>query len=186
MLMDIYEQFRAFTDANLILCLIPMLLILKALEIRYKKRFPAKQILNLIGWMIVIYAFLNLVYFVVGLIIMPDEFAIINRATGPYAVAYWLMLILSTLFPFILLAEKYRHRFWLVLLIAFCVKIGTYFEHIVLLTTSVHRDYPINTRPVELLSFWIDGITIASFQALLWLCILYGIVRIFDRKKIAG
>ena len=54
----------------------------------------------------------------------PEEYAFINRATGPYAITYWLMFLSALILPFTLLIKKLASKFWYVLLVAFAMKIA--------------------------------------------------------------
>ncbi len=76
-----------------------------------------------------------------------DEYAFINRATGPYAWAYWIMFLSALILPLTLFIKKIASKYWYVLLVAFGIKSGMYLERFVIIVTSFHRDYlPINLK----------------------------------------
>lgn len=64
---------------------------------------------------------------------------IYERATGPYAWAYWLQPALYTLFPLLLWLQRVRQHFLFRFVIAFFLFFN--FEKFVILVTSFHRDY---------------------------------------------
>lgn len=118
-------------------------------EFFFKNRFETRKALNLIRWTIIIYTLTTFTFYLIGMAMNKDEYALINRATGPYAWAYWIMLLSALILPFTLLVKKTGTNFWYVLLVAFCMKIGTYFERFVIISTGLHRDYlPENENTV--------------------------------------
>ena len=63
----------------------------------------------------------------------PDEYAFMNRATGPNAIAYWIMFLSALILPLTLFVKKLATIFWYVLLVAFAMKIGMYLERFVII-----------------------------------------------------
>lgn len=139
--MEFYKRFIEIVDANLIYCLIPIIFTLILVELVFKNRFETKKTLNLVRWTIIIYAIITGTITILGIAIYPDDSTFVNRATGPYKIAYWTMFLSSLILPFTLLGKKLATKFWYVLFVAFCMKIGSYFERFVIITTSLHRDY---------------------------------------------
>jgi hypothetical protein len=139
--MNIFEYILKTIDTNIIFCLIPTLLALITVELLTKDRFETKKALNLIRWFLIIYASTNFIYALVIFNYYPEDSAFLNRATGPYFWAYWLMFFSAILLPFTLLIKKLGSSYLYVLLIAFLIKIGVYFERFVIIITSFHRDY---------------------------------------------
>jgi hypothetical protein len=120
----------------------------------------------------------------------PDKYAFINRATGPYAWAYWIMLLSSLILPFTLLSKKLAAKFWYVLLVAFAMKIGMYFERFVIIVTSFHRDYltgngnaELENGNTELIDLFAFGIGMIFLQGLIITILTLGIFEIIKRKK---
>lgn len=142
--MEFYKRFIEIVDANLIYCLIPIILTLILVELIFKNRFETKKALNLIRWAIILYTIITLTITIFGIAIAPDDSTFVNRATEPYKIAYWTMLLSAFILPFSLLVKKLATKFWYVLFVAFCMKIGSYFERFVIITTSLHRDLPDN------------------------------------------
>ncbi len=77
-----------------------------------------------------------------------EQYAFINRATGPYWWAYWSMMTCNVIAPQIFWSKWARTTPWFVFLIAAVVNVGMWFERFVIIVTSLHRDY--------LPSSWID------------------------------
>lgn len=70
-----------------------------------------------------------------------ERFAFINRATGPYAWAYWTMVSCNVISPQLLWFKKLRTNLVFVFIISIFVNIGMWFERFVIIVTSLHRDY---------------------------------------------
>ena len=181
--MELYDKIISIVDFNLIYCLVPMVLTLILVKLIYKNRFPTKKALNVIRWIIIGYTVITLVHFIVGISLNPDEFAFTNRATGPYKFAYWFMLLCVTVLPFTLLFKKLASKYWYVLIIAFLIKVGVYFERFVIVTTSMHRDYAQENGSSELMDLAAYGISVFLIQGLIIAIILLGILKLIERKK---
>ena len=69
-----------------------------------------------------------------------EAFAFINRAFGPYAWAYWIMVSCNVLSPPIL-GEKISDNVVVMFIISIFVNIGMWFERFVITVTSLHRDF---------------------------------------------
>jgi len=70
-----------------------------------------------------------------------EQFAFLNRAMGPFAWGYWIMVGCNVLIPQLLWFRGVRSRLGLVLAICVLVNVGMWFERFVIIVTSVHRDY---------------------------------------------
>ena len=188
--MELYKKAIELIDANLIYCLIPIILTLILVELIFKNRFETKKVLNLIRWIIIIYTIVTFTFYLVGMAINPEEYTFINRATGPYAIAFWVMFLSALILPLTLLIKKLASKFWYVLLVAFGMKIGMYFEHFVIIITSLHRDYlPENSNTelengnVELIDLFSFGIGMTFLQGAIITVLTLGIFEIIKRKK---
>ena len=70
-----------------------------------------------------------------------ERFVFINRALGPYAWAYWIMVGCNVLSPQFFWFKKIRTTPWMIFIITIFVNIGMWFERFVIIVTSLHRDY---------------------------------------------
>jgi len=70
-----------------------------------------------------------------------ERFVFMNRATGPYAWAYWTMVTCNVVSPHFLWFKKVRTNVALVFILSIVVNIGMWFERFVIIVTSIHRDY---------------------------------------------
>ncbi len=70
-----------------------------------------------------------------------EQYAFINRATGPYAWAYWIMISCNVISPHFLWFKKVRTNLVAVFILSIIVNIGMWFERFVIIVTSIHRDF---------------------------------------------
>ncbi len=70
-----------------------------------------------------------------------EQFVFVNRATGPYAWAYWSMVSCNVLAPQIFWFKKMRRNIAVMFVVSIFVNIGMWFERFVIIATSLHRDF---------------------------------------------
>ncbi|MBI4237041.1 MAG: polysulfide reductase NrfD [Deltaproteobacteria bacterium] len=92
-----------------------------------------------------------------------ERFAFINRALGPYAWSYWIMISCNVLIPQVYWFKKMRRSLVAMFIISIFVNIGMWFERFVIIVTSLHRDFlPVNWGLYK--PTFVDiGITVGSF-----------------------
>ena len=122
-----------------------------------------------------------------------EQFALINRATGPYAWAYWIMMTANVISPQLLWFKKLRTNLAFTFGLSIVINIGMWFERFVIVVSSLHRDYLPSSwsmytpTMVEILIFL--G-TIGMFFTLFFLFIRYvpviAIAEIKSVNKIFG
>jgi Ni/Fe-hydrogenase subunit HybB-like protein len=70
-----------------------------------------------------------------------EQYAFLNRAFGPYAWAYWIMMSCNLIFPQFYWIRRLRRNVPFMFAIAILVNIGMWFERFVITVTSLHRDF---------------------------------------------
>ncbi len=70
-----------------------------------------------------------------------ERFVFINRALGPYAWAFWIMVACNVAIPQLLWIKKLRRSLVTVFIISIFINIGMWFERFVIIVTSLHRDF---------------------------------------------
>jgi len=70
-----------------------------------------------------------------------ERFTFINRALGPYAWAYWIMLSCNVLVPQLLWLKRCRTTPWIMFVVAILVNVGMWFERFVIIVSSLSRDF---------------------------------------------
>lgn len=70
-----------------------------------------------------------------------EHFALMNRATGPYWWAYWIMITCNVVSSQLLWFKKLRRNLLFTFFLSIVINIGMWFERYVIIVTSLHRDY---------------------------------------------
>jgi len=70
-----------------------------------------------------------------------EHFALVNRATGPYWWAYWIMMTCNVISPQLLWIKKLRTNLVFTFFLSIVINIGMWFERFVIVVTSLHRDF---------------------------------------------
>lgn len=70
-----------------------------------------------------------------------ESYAFINRFSGPYFWAYWIMMTCNVVTPQLFWIKKIRTNFIATFILSIIVNIGMWFERFVIIVTSIHRDY---------------------------------------------
>ncbi len=72
---------------------------------------------------------------------MYERYVFMNRVMGPFAWAYWSMVICNVVIPQLLWIKKFRTSVLLMYPIVLLVNVGMWFERFVIISTSLHRDF---------------------------------------------
>ncbi len=70
-----------------------------------------------------------------------EQFVFLNRAMGPFAWAYWIMVGCNLITPQFFWFKKIRTNMLMVFILSIFINIGMWFERFVIIVTSLHRDF---------------------------------------------
>ncbi|MHB8872921.1 MAG: NrfD/PsrC family molybdoenzyme membrane anchor subunit [Myxococcaceae bacterium] len=70
-----------------------------------------------------------------------ERYAFLNRASGPFAWAYWTMVSCNVLTPQLFWFKKIRTSVPAIFVLSLVINVGMWFERFVIIVTSLHRDY---------------------------------------------
>ncbi len=70
-----------------------------------------------------------------------EQYAFLNRASGPYWWAYWSMMFCNLVSPQVFWFKWARTTPWFIFIMSIVVNVGMWFERFVIIVTSLHRDY---------------------------------------------
>jgi Ni/Fe-hydrogenase subunit HybB-like protein len=70
-----------------------------------------------------------------------EFFTFLNRALGPYAWAYWIMVTCNVISPQVFWFKKARTSIPILFVLSIVINIGMWFERFVIIVTSLHRDF---------------------------------------------
>ncbi|MFB6229753.1 MAG: NrfD/PsrC family molybdoenzyme membrane anchor subunit [Salinibacter sp.] len=102
-----------------------------------------------------------------------EQYAFINRAFGPYAWAYWIMMTCNLITPQLFWFKRLRRSIPVMFALSILVNIGMWFERFVITITSLHRDF-LPSSWGYFNATWIDiGTLVGSFGLFLTLFLLF-------------
>jgi len=117
-----------------------------------------------------------------------EQFMIKNRMTGPYAPAYWALILCNILVPQILWSKRARHNVPLLFCVSLVVGVGMWLERFVIIVTSLHRDSLPSSWGMYQATKWDWSMfigTIGLFFSLLFLFIRFlPMISIFEIRTI--
>src|SRR5690554_508639 len=102
-----------------------------------------------------------------------EQYAFLNRATGPYWWAYWMMMTCNVFSPQVMWFKKIRTSIMGSFIISIIVNIGMWFERFVIIATSLHRDYLPSSWTMFQPTFVDAGIFIGTIGFFFVLFLLY-------------
>lgn len=118
-----------------------------------------------------------------------EQFVFINRAFGPYAWAYWIMVSCNVIFPQFFWIRKVRRSVPIMLVIVIFVNIGMWFERFVITVTSLHRDFLPSSWGYYSPTLVDFGVLIGSFGLFFTLVLVFAktlpVVSISEVKAVA-
>ena len=102
-----------------------------------------------------------------------EQYAFLNRATGPYWWAYLLMMSCNVFSPQFMWFKKLRTSIMFSFFISIVVNVGMWFERFVIIVTSLHRDYLPSSWTMFSPTFVDIGIFIGTIGFFFVLFLLY-------------
>ena len=112
-----------------------------------------------------------------------EQYAFINRSTGPYWWAYWSMMTCNVITPQLFWFKKIRLSITASWVLSIIVNIGMWFERFVIIVTSLHRDY-LPSSWVMFYPTWVDvSIFIGSIGLFFTMFLLF--IRVLPSIAIA-
>jgi molybdopterin-containing oxidoreductase family membrane subunit len=102
-----------------------------------------------------------------------EQFVFLNRALGPYAWAYWIMVTCNVVFPQLFWIRRFRRSIPVMFAIGITVNIGMWFERFVIVVTSLSRDFLPSSWGHYIPSLYDAGILIGSFGLFFTLILIF-------------
>lgn len=119
-----------------------------------------------------------------------EKFVFVNRAFGPFAWAYWIMISCNVLVPLLLWFRRVRTNLAAVFLISLLINVGMWFERFVIIVTSLHRDFlPANWasyRPTMIEVATLLGSFGLFFTCFLIFCRILPVIAMAEVKGVAA
>ena len=102
-----------------------------------------------------------------------EQFAFVNRAFGPYAWAYWIMVSCNVISPQVFWFKKARTSIPIMMVVAIFVNIGMWFERFVITVSSLSRDFLPSSWDYFRPTFTDIGMLVGSFGLFFTLFLLF-------------
>lgn len=100
-----------------------------------------------------------------------EQFVFLNRAKGPFAWAFWIMITCNIFLPQLLWFKGLRANELFLLGMSIIVNIGMWFERFVIITTSIHRDF-LPSSWAMYSPTWVEKATLLGSFGLFFTCFL--------------
>ncbi len=102
-----------------------------------------------------------------------EAFTFLNRAFGPYAWAYWIMISCNVLVPQFFWFKKLRNSIPFLFVATIFINIGMWFERFVIVVSSLSRDFLPSSWDYFTPTMYDIGIFVGSFGLFLTLFLLF-------------
>ena len=112
-----------------------------------------------------------------------EQFTFYNRAFGPYAVVFWMMVTFNVIIPQLFWSKKIRRSVPIMFIISILINVGMWCERFNIIVTSLHRDFLPSAWGMYKPTVYDWGMTIGSFGLFFTLFLLF--VRFFPTISIA-
>jgi Ni/Fe-hydrogenase subunit HybB-like protein len=117
-----------------------------------------------------------------------EQANLINRMTGPYRWAYWIMIGCNVVSAQLLWIKKLRTNLLFTFILSIVINIGMWFERFVIIVTSLHRDFLPSSwtmyKPTIVEYGLIIGTLGIFFTAFLLFIRVFPVISIFEVKSI--
>jgi molybdopterin-containing oxidoreductase family membrane subunit len=104
---------------------------------------------------------------------MYEQFTFINRATGPYAWAYWIMVTCNVVVPQLFWIKRWRRSIPVMFMAAILINVGMWFERFVIVVSSLANDFLPSSWDYYRPTFWDVTTFIGSFGLFFTLFLLF-------------
>ncbi len=102
-----------------------------------------------------------------------ERFTFINRALGPYAWGYWIMVSCNVIIPQLFWSKKMRTNVTVLFILSIFVNIGMWFERFVIIASSLSRDYLPSSWDYYSPTIWDIATFVGSFGLFFTLFLLF-------------
>ncbi len=102
-----------------------------------------------------------------------EQYVFMNRAFGPYAWAYWIMVACNVITPQLFWFKKIRTNIKALFILSIFVNIGMWFERFVIIASSLHRDFLPSSWDYYVPTFWDVSLFLGSFGLFFTLFLLF-------------
>ncbi|PWT81656.1 MAG: hydrogenase [Blastocatellia bacterium] len=117
-----------------------------------------------------------------------EQYAFLNRAFGPLAWGYWLMVAFNVGVPQLLWFARVRRALWAVFIISLAINVGMWFERFIIIVSSLERDFLpsswLGYRPTSIEIATLIGSFGLFFTCFLLFCRFVPVIAIAEIKGV--
>lgn len=120
----------------------------------------------------------------------PDDISmIVDRYSGAYAFAAWIMIFCNVLVPQLLWIKGIRRSPWTLFVLALFINLGMWFERFVIIVGGLYRNYLPSSVHIYIPTFWDWVFLFGSFGLFFTLYLLFArffpVIALSELKKIS-
>ncbi len=138
--------------------------------------------------MIVFYGYLAEVFFSFYSGNPYEAFMMKNRMFGPYAWAYWLLIVANGIIPLVLWNYKARQNLKLIWVVTMVISVGMWFERFVIIPMSLHRDFLPSSWGMYVPTIWDFGMFLGTMGLFVFMMFLFirflPMISIFEMREL--
>jgi molybdopterin-containing oxidoreductase family membrane subunit len=116
-----------------------------------------------------------------------EWFVVVNRAIGPYAFFFWLLIACNIVVPQLLWFSSVRRNIYVLFALSLVINVGMWLERFIIVVVSLHRDFLPSSWGMYTPTFWDWSTfigTIGLFTALMFLFIRFlPVISIFEMRE---
>ncbi len=102
-----------------------------------------------------------------------DWYTVVARATGHYAIGFWVMIACNVLIPQLLWSKKVRRNVAVLFVISLLINVGMWLERYIIIVTSLYRDFLPSSWHIYTPTIFDFGILIGVFGLFFTLVLLF-------------
>ncbi|HVS16131.1 MAG TPA: NrfD/PsrC family molybdoenzyme membrane anchor subunit [Thermoanaerobaculia bacterium] len=116
-----------------------------------------------------------------------EQYTFTSRALGPYAWAYWIMVICNVIVPQVFWSRRARTSIPVLFVASLLINVGMWFERFVIVVTSLHRDFLPSSWEMFRPTWWDIATLIGSFGLFFTLfCLFVRLLPMVSMSEIKG
>lgn len=117
-----------------------------------------------------------------------EEHVVVNRMVGPYAMAFWALILCNVIVPQFLWSQQIRVNPVVLWVIAVVVNIGMWLERFVIVITSLHQDFLPSSWAMFYPTFWDWATFLGTLGLFFFLLLLFirflPMISIFEMREL--
>jgi len=117
-----------------------------------------------------------------------EAFMMVNRFKGPYAGAYWSLILCNVLIPQLLWIKRIRNSITAIFIVSLVISVGMWLERFVIIVVSLSRDFIPSSWGMYSPTIWdwtMYGGTIGMFVMMMFLFVRFvPVISIFEMRTI--